>query len=59
VFIAHMEEETKDKVARIEYHPVLRDLEDIFREILGLPPKRDIDFFIDLVLGDALVSKTP
>ena len=28
-------------------------------EILGLPPKRDIDFTIDLVLGASPVSKTP
>jgi hypothetical protein len=28
-----MEEETKDKVASIEDHPVLRDFEDVFREI--------------------------
>ena len=28
-------------------------------EIQGLPPKRDIDFIIELVPGVALVSKTP
>ena len=28
-------------------------------EIPGLPPKRDIDFTIELVLGEAPVSKTP
>ena len=28
-------------------------------EILGLPPKRDIDFMIQLVPGAAPVSKTP
>ena len=28
-------------------------------EILGIPPKRDIDFTIDLVPGAAPVSKTP
>ena len=54
-----MEETAKDKVASIEDHPVLRDFKDVFREILGLPPKRDIDFYIDLALGAAPVSKTP
>jgi hypothetical protein len=54
-----MEEEVKDKVENIEDHSVLIDFEDFFREILGFPPKRDIDFFIDLVLGAAPVSKTP
>ena len=28
-------------------------------EILGLPPKRDIDFTIEIVPGVALVSKAP
>jgi hypothetical protein len=46
-------------VAHIEDHSVLRDFEDVFREILGLPPKRDIDFSINLVPGASLVSKTP
>jgi hypothetical protein len=59
MFAAHMEEATKDRVASIEDHSVLRDFEDVFREILGLPPKRDIDFSIDLVPGAAPVSKTP
>ena len=27
--------------------------------MLGLPPKRDIDFSIDLVLGASSVSKAP
>ena len=34
-FAAHMEEETKDKVGSIEYHLVLMDFEDVFREIPG------------------------
>jgi hypothetical protein len=59
MFAAHMKEETKDKVENIEDHPVLRDFEDVFREIPGLPPKRNIDFSIDLVPGVAPVSKTP
>jgi hypothetical protein len=49
MFLTHMEEETKEKVASVEDHPVLMDFEDVFREIMGLPPKRDIDFSIDLV----------
>jgi hypothetical protein len=58
IFAAHMEEASKDKVESIEEHLVLRYFEDVFREILGLPPKRDIDFSIDLVLGATPVSKT-
>jgi hypothetical protein len=59
IFAAHMEDATKDKVEIIEYHLVLRDFKDIFREIPGFPPKRDIDFSIDLMSGASLVSKTP
>jgi hypothetical protein len=35
MFAAHMEEATKDKVESIEDHLVLRDFEDVFREIPG------------------------
>jgi hypothetical protein len=59
IFASHMEEESKDKLTCIEDHLVLRDFEDVFRGIPALPPKRDIDFSIDLVPGFSLVSKTP
>jgi hypothetical protein len=59
MFATHMEEASKEKVESIEDHSVLRDFEDVFREISRFPPKRDIDFSIDLVLGAAQVSKTP
>ena len=39
---------------------MLQEFSDVFPdEIPGLPPKRDIDFTIELVLGAAPVSKTP
>jgi hypothetical protein len=38
---------------------VLQEFENVFQEILRLPPKREIDFYIDLVSGVAPVSKTP
>ena len=39
---------------------MLQELNDVFPdEVLGLPPKRNIDFTIDLVLGSAPMSKTP
>jgi hypothetical protein len=58
IFASHMEEATKDKVASIEDHPVLRDFGDIFRQIPEFPPKINIDFSIDLVPGVAPMSKT-
>ena len=47
-----MEETPKDKV------PNLEDFEDVFKEVPGLPPKRDIDFSINLMLGATPMSKT-
>jgi hypothetical protein len=49
----------KDKVPNLEYHAVLEDFKDVFKEVPGLSPKRDIDFSINLMLGVAPVSKTP
>jgi hypothetical protein len=54
-----MEERTKDKVSNIGDNVVLKEFEDVFKEIPGLPPKRDIDFFINLMHGTTPVSKTP
>ena len=59
IFVAHMEEAPKDKVSNMEDHKVLKYFEDVFKEILGLPSKRDIDFSINLMLGAAPVSKSP
>jgi hypothetical protein len=59
IFAAHMEETPKDKVPKLEDYAVLQDFEDVFKEVLRLPPKRDIDFSINLMPRAALVSKTP
>jgi hypothetical protein len=59
IFASHMEETPKDKVQILEDYEVLEDFEDVFKEVLGLPPKRDIGFSINLILGAAPVSKTP
>jgi hypothetical protein len=54
-----MEETPKDKMSNIEYYEVLKYFEDVFKEISGFPPKRDIDFSINLMPGATPVSKTP
>jgi hypothetical protein len=43
----------------LEDYPVLKEYEDVFREFPGFPPKRDIDFSIDLIPRASPVSKTP
>jgi hypothetical protein len=59
IFAAHIEETPKDKVPNLEDHAVLEDFEDVFKEVPGLPPKRDIYLSINLMPGEAPVSKTP
>ena len=53
-------EATENETPRLEDFHVLQEFRDVFpNEILGLPPKRDIDFIIELVPRAAPVSKTP
>jgi hypothetical protein len=54
-----MEETPKYQVSNIEYFSFLKEFENVFKEILGLPPKIYIYFFINLMSGATLVSKTP
>jgi hypothetical protein len=59
IFATHMEETPKDKVLNLEDHAILKDFEYMFKEVLGLTPKRDIYFSINLVPRASPVSKTP
>ena len=54
-----MEETPKDKVPNLEDYEVLKEFECVLKEVPGLPPKRDIDFSINLMPGATPVSKTP
>eukprot|EP00253_Pinus_taeda_P009241 PITA_09241 len=52
--------ETKNKENPLEHLPVIKEFADVFpEEIPGLPPKRDIEFTIELIPGAAPVSRTP
>jgi hypothetical protein len=51
VFATHMEEEPVYKVPSIEDYTVLKEFEDVFKEISRLPPKREIKFSINLMSG--------
>jgi hypothetical protein len=46
-------------VPSVEDYAVLKEFEDIFKEILRFPLKRDIDFSINLMSGVTPMSKTP
>jgi hypothetical protein len=58
LFSSHVEEESKDEISNIRYHAILKDFEDVFQEVPGVTPKRDIDLSINLP-GATLVSKDP
>ena len=61
VFVVYiMDHNEKDNQLKIYNIPILKYFKDIFpEEVLGLPPKRDIDSMIDLVLGVVPTSKHP
>jgi hypothetical protein len=52
-------ETPRDKVPNLEAYVVLEDSEDVFKEVPKLPPRRDIDFSINLIFGATPISKTP
>ena len=60
LYAAHILEATEDETPRLEDYHVLQEFRDVFPyEIPRLPPKRNIDFTIELVPGVAPVSKNP
>jgi hypothetical protein len=59
IIAAHLAETHRYKVPNSKDYAVLEDFEYVLKEVPGLPPRRDIDFFINLMLGVAPVSKTP
>ena len=55
-----MNDKENDIKPKLEDMPLLKEIEDIFlEEVPGLPPKRDIEFTIDLIPGAVPASKTP
>jgi hypothetical protein len=54
-----VDELDKTKGPSLEDFSVMQEFEYVFNEILGFPPKRDIDFFIDLLSATVLVSNNP
>nr|GEU99578.1 reverse transcriptase domain-containing protein [Tanacetum cinerariifolium] len=59
LFLAYVtEKEPKEK--RLEDVPVIRDFPEVFPDdLLGLPPPRQVEFEIELVLGVAPIARTP
>ena len=50
----------KDQKPILEEHPILKYFRDVFpEEVPRLPPKRDIDFSIELVPREVPMSREP
>jgi len=57
IIFTHLEVEKEERTSVI---PIVHELEDVFPdEVLGLPPHREVEFFIDLVPGTGRVSMAP
>ena len=60
LFAMNIQDVESDREQRIEYFPILEEFKDVFlEEIPGLPPKRDLDFSIELTPGSISASKAP
>jgi hypothetical protein len=46
-------------VPSVEECTLLKEFQDVFEEIPGFPPKRDIDFSTNMMLGATTLSKSP
>ena len=56
----YIEEDTsKEFVIPLNSIPVVREYSDVFREILGLPPSREIDFIKDLLSDTRPITRAP
>ncbi|XP_006589993.1 uncharacterized protein LOC114371539 [Glycine soja] len=56
MILASMSVETKTPVSDI---PIVREFPEVFEEVSWLPPEREVEFSIDLVLGTETISITP
>ena len=60
VYIAYVEDTaSRDVSQEVDDFPVSQEFVDMFQEVSGLPPKREVNFSIDLVSGSIPISKTP
>ena len=59
LYVIHVEELSTDMEPHIEVIPMLQKFQGVFPKVPRLPPKRDIDFTINMVPGTMLVSRDP
>jgi hypothetical protein len=58
LYASHVEDTKDTKGPSLEYFSILQEFKDVFQEIPMFPPKREIYFSIDLVLGASPMFKT-
>ena len=56
MILASMSVETTNPVSDI---PLVREFPEVFEEVSGLPPEREVEFSIDLVPGTGPISIAP
>jgi len=60
VYATYVEDTAAREVSpEVDDFPVLQEFADVFQKVSGFPPKREVDFSIDLVLGSLPISRTP
>jgi len=60
LYVIHVLESIENEKPNLKDHPILREYKDMFpKEVLGLPPRRDIDFSIELAPGAVPMSRKP
>jgi hypothetical protein len=49
IYVIQVLESVEDDKPSLEDHPILREFREVFsEEVSGLPPRRDIDFSIEI-----------
>ena len=55
-----VETKTEQPKATLDKFPILKEFQDVFLDTtLGLPPKRNLEFTIDLIPGSTPISRAP
>lgn len=59
VFLAWVIEKLKEK-SKLEDNPIVKEYPEVLpKHLLGLPPEREVEFTIELVLGTTPISMAP
>ena len=57
IYVVHVEELKAEIGSHEEEFCVLNNFEEVFQDMLGMPPRNDIDFMIDVIPRAMLMCK--